>query len=279
MKSFGAVHQKLTGKVWVAPEWIRTELCDCGESVEVFSIELPFGPNKGQKKEVKKGCTCEELQLIQAMRAYKKQGELHRLERLFQQESLVNADLQRATFDNYDPPTESLRKVHQEVMNYAESFRVDEPLTLLFAGSYGVGKSHLAYAYADYLLQQHWSTLFLSVPKLLTKIKATYRSSSEVSENEVLESIARVDVLVLDDIGAEYQSKSAGDSWAQSKLFELIDSRVGKHNVYTTNLTGEGLRQQLGNRNFSRLMQRAVYFQMEGPDFRLKAFEKGGVVR
>lgn len=39
--------------------------------------------------------------------------------------------------------------------------------------------------------------------------------------------------MVFDDIGAEGEISG----WGMQKLFEVIDQRAGKHNIYTTNLS------------------------------------------
>lgn len=253
---------------------LSEEECSCGEMIQVVKFIVPFGPNKGNETTFKKGCKCEEKKLEDEMRHFRKNGELHRMRQLFEDESLVNDDLMQATFHSYKAATQDLKTVQIELMKSAQGFDLKEPHTFILTGTYGVGKSHLAYAYSRYLLEQKYSTLFLSVPKLLTKIKSTYNKSAEATESELLDFIASVDLLVLDDIGAEHQAKTDGESWAQSKLFEIIDSRVGKHNIYTTNLEVKELQSVLGNRNFSRVMQRAKVFKMVGPDYRLRDFQK-----
>ena len=72
-----------------------------------------------------------------------------------------------------------------------KEFKSANPENLLLAGSYGTGKSHLSYAAVRALLDKGYSGLFLSVPKLLTKIKDTYNSHSEFSEAELLEAVEK----------------------------------------------------------------------------------------
>jgi len=55
------------------------------------------------------------------------------------------------------------------------------------------------------LIEQGYECLFLSLPKLLTKIKQTYNKEG-ITEAELLQVIQRVDLLVFDDIGAEQRT-------------------------------------------------------------------------
>ncbi|MDY0394755.1 ATP-binding protein [Virgibacillus halophilus] len=113
-------------------------------------------------------------------------------------------------------------------------------------------------------MEQGKECLFLSLPKLLTKIKETYNNKG-VTEDELLEVIKRVDLLVLDDLGAEHNT-----DWAISKVFEILDDRSGKATIYTTNLNSEQLRERFNERNFSRLLENTKVIVMNGEDYRRK---------
>ncbi|WP_250637008.1 ATP-binding protein [Lentibacillus amyloliquefaciens] len=76
-----------------------------------------------------------------------------------------------------------------------------------------------------------------------------------------------MDLLVLDDIGAEQQTE-----WSTSKLFEILDDRSGKATVYTTNLSSDELKERVGERNFSRMMDNTNVIVMNGSDYRRRAF-------
>lgn len=191
---------------------------------------------------------------------------------LFDQKSLINASLKQATFENYIPSNEYLTRAKQVCQQFTKTFTKDSPRNLILCGSYGIGKSHLARAMTSDIMQKDATAIFISVPKLLTKLKATYNRKSEHTEDELLSMLEEVDCLVLDDIGAEYGTDHSG-SWATSKVFEVVDSRMGKHTIYTTNLNGQELQAKVGARNFSRMMQDTEVVKMHGDDYRLKHFK------
>lgn len=205
-----------------------------------------------------------------------RERQLRKAKEIFNNESLVNDRLKNASFDNYETDNKDLQRVKAICQRYAENFSKENPVDLLLIGSYGTGKSHLAYSITRKLVEKKISSIFISVPKLLTKIKSTYNPKSEHTEIDLLNIIEKVDCLVLDDIGAEQtkKEKDQGVSWAVTKLFEIIDGRSGKHTIYTTNYEIEELQKALGGRNFSRMMDGVHPVKMYGEDYRLKDFRK-----
>lgn len=262
------------------------EQCDCGEVVELVETIVPIGPKKGEKLTYKRGCKCEEKRIANEVRTRHEALKLDRLNRLFSEESLINASLQSAEFTNYTPRTELQDSAWRELAHFARDFEQNNPTTYILTGPFGVGKSHLAYATCEYVLAKGkeriaeggdgYTVLFLSVPKLLTKIQSTYNKESDVSEDDMLNYIATVDLLVLDDIGAEYKSAS---KWTQSKLFEIVDSRVGRSTIYTTNLSVDEFDDPiigLGSRISSRMQDNAYVLKMDGEDLRKSSVQIGG---
>lgn len=245
----------------------------CSENVSVTEMTIAGGPDKGKKERFYMGCKCEDIALAERALENDKKAKMNRTKDIFDQNSLVNKSLLKATLENYLPPNEELDKAKQTVMNFVSEFDPKDGKNLLLVGTYGTGKSHLSYATAKRLIEKGYSALFLSVPKLLTKIKETYNASSKFSENDLLEFVALVDLLVLDDLGAEYTNmKNSSDNWTMTKLFEVIDSRAGKHTIYTTNLSSVELESKVNARNFSRIMDDTEVVPMNGKDYRKKSF-------
>lgn len=194
---------------------------------------------------------------------------------VFKNESLVNERLKNATFENYKDLNESLGNAQSVMRRYAANFSKTNPVPVILMGTYGLGKSHLAYAAVKQIAEKQFTSIFISVPKLLTKIKASYNDKELPSELKMLEALEKVDCLVLDDIGAEQTKvmKNGEVPWSTQKLFEIIDSRIGKHTIFTTNLDYDELSKHLGPRNFSRLMEGVHVVKMTGDDYRLRRFK------
>jgi DNA replication protein DnaC len=201
-----------------------------------------------------------------------KQRQAEKKMEAFKKDSIINPKLMKSTLSNFNPENESQQKALQISVNFVRTFDINESRNLIFIGSPGLGKSHLSAAISKAIVQKGHTSIFISVPKLMTKIKNTYNKDSEYSEADVLKALETVDLLVLDDVGAEKTKEDNGLSWAKTKMFEIVDSRIGKHTIYTTNYTGEELIRIYGERDFSRMVERTRSIKMDGKNFRFKNF-------
>lgn len=244
---------------------IKAFVCDgCGEDVEQKELVIPVGPYKGETTIANYGCKCADIQLSKDAIELNKRLRSNKMQNFFDENSLVNLSLQQATLENYEPTSNELAKAKQQITDYINNF--DGSSNLLLHGTYGTGKSHLSISVTKKLIEKGHSCLFLSLPKLLTKIKDTYNSDG-MTEDNLLNHIKEVDLLVLDDLGAEQKT-----NWSTPKLFEVMDSRSGKATIYTTNLDSKGLRKHMDDRNFSRLMENTEIIIMNGNDYRRREF-------
>lgn len=100
---------------------------------------------------------------------------------------------------------------------------------LVMAGARGCGKTHLALAIFSQVLGTGHTCFFATVPDLLTVLREGIHEEEYL---ERLEEIRSVDLLVLDDYGAEN-----GTTWANEQLFLLVNYRVVRKmpTVVTTN--------------------------------------------
>lgn len=194
--------------------------------------------------------------------------------------SFTNPKLARATFSNFIPQkgyAEQQERIKGLCIRFAENFHKDKPMSLMLQGKYGVGKSHLLSAAGKKIEEKHGVTFIaVSMPKLFTLIKNSFDKKGKYTEAELLQMIADVDILLLDDIGAEISKpKPKNDqeedefSWAKTKAFEIFDSRVGKHNLYTTNFTNAKLLDHYGEREFSRMLEDTYSYILPGDNYRL----------
>ncbi|GAA5417953.1 DNA replication protein DnaC [Paraliobacillus ryukyuensis] len=182
----------------------------------------------------------------------------------FDGHSLLNKSLVNATFESYEPTNDQQQNAKRTAMDYVADFTGTG--NLLFSGTYGTGKSHLSVAITKALMEKGKTCVFISFPKLLTKIKDTYNNDGP-TEDQLMNAMKNVDLLVIDDIGAEKRSE-----WSIAKLFEIIDDRAGKATIYTTNLNSEELNNWVGERNFSRIMENTQPIKLNGNDYRRKQF-------
>ncbi|PHD00611.1 hypothetical protein COF44_11955 [Bacillus toyonensis] len=208
--------------------------------------------------------------------AIKKKNEIIHLYDSFADNSLINDKLKKATFENYVPTKKELADAKEKIMDFVTSFNREEPTSMIITGDYGVGKSHLCVAATKELMKKGHSAMFIQMNKLFTKIKSTWNKNSEMTEDKLMSLLAKVDVLIIDDFGAEFTEKDKeGVTWKQTKTNEIVDSRIGKSTLFTTNFTIGELAGMYGERDFSRMMENAEMLEMHGDNYRLRNFKKG----
>ena len=221
-------------------------------------MDLPLGHPEFGKLRV---CDCRQGEVSQVVR-----------QKLFELSHLDELD--HLTFENFQPrgrfgllpkQAASLEFAFNQAQIYARN------LTgwLLFIGSYGCGKTHLAAAIANFAVRIGVPTLFITVPDLLDTLRFAYHDP-EATFEERFEQIRSAPLLILDDFGTQNATP-----WAQEKLFQIMNYRyINKLPlVVTTNY----LEQDLDDRIASRLGDPdfVTRVQILATDFRNPAKEFG----
>jgi DNA replication protein DnaC len=145
----------------------------------------------------------------------------------------------------------------------AERYAANPEGWLILLGGYGCGKTHLAAAIANEVIERGQAVLFVVVPDLLDHLRATFGPNSPVSYDQRFEQVRDAPLLVLDDLGT--QSSTA---WAQEKLFQLLNHRYNAR-LPTVITSNHGL-DEIDMRLRSRLVDPtlACIVTILAPDFR-----------
>jgi DNA replication protein DnaC len=136
---------------------------------------------------------------------------------------------------------------------------------VLLLGPPGRGKSHLMA-----LTGRHWvgaglTVAFQTMSGLLALLRRGYDEDLFDERLQFLSS--KVDILMLDDLGAEKNS-----AWGEEKLYMIIDTRLNSKRplFVTTNLTESELEERYHPRIASRLKEMCSWVKVGGPDWRGK---------
>src|ERR671910_3321735 len=127
-----------------------------------------------------------------------------------------------------------LRRVRTFTRNIADN--VDAGKGLWFDGPVGTGKTSLAVLVAKAARDAGRSYALYPVPLLLAEIKRTYDRDSGDNYLAFFRRLCSVDLLVLDDLGAEKQTE-----WVLEQLFSIVNERWQDRRsvVVTTNIPDE----------------------------------------
>jgi DNA replication protein DnaC len=143
---------------------------------------------------------------------------------------------------------------------------------LLLMGPVGVGKTHLAVAILQGLIEKGVPCLFYEFGSLLKEIQDSYNAVSNTSEMRVLAPVYQAEVLVLDELGA-----SKPTDWVRDTMMNIIGQRYNdkRLTIFTTNYsdarraaTDETLEDRIGVRLRSRLYEMCKTVYIEGEDYR-----------
>ena len=185
--------------------------------------------------------------------------------------------LERQNFETFDlsvypdallpGKTYSARDQMEKILNrckaYADSFSEKSP-SLLFIGGTGLGKTHLSSAIAKRVLEAGWDVVYDTVPNVVS----TFEKERFLPEEESARSrrILEADLLILDDLGTEPQSKTAN-----SVIYNLINTRTlvkGLPIIISTNLPYRQLEKQYDSPITSRLFGEFEVMPFQGQDVR-----------
>lgn len=160
-------------------------------------------------------------------------------------------------------------RVLAPVRAFAEQIdeRLDAGRGLWMSGPVGTAKTTLGMLVCKAAIETGRTVAIYSLPQLLGVIRDTFDSDN--SQADLMERLAIVDLLHLDDVGAEKTS-----AWVLEVLYMIVNARYEQQRsmIITTNLVDrEELGGQLDERTVSRLWEMCEQHEVSGPDLRVTA--------
>jgi DNA replication protein DnaC len=112
------------------------------------------------------------------------------------------------------------RRSLEAAFDAANKFANDPHGWLVFVGTYGCGKTHLAAAIGNYRLAFGEEPIFVVVPDFLDHLRATFNPTSNTSYDHLFEQVRSAPILILDDLGTQ-----SATPWAREKLYQIFNYR------------------------------------------------------
>ena len=215
----------------------------------------------GISRKLPKNCTCREERLKkerEKWEAFERQSRIADL----REEAFDDRLLVEQTFQKEDGSLEH-KKTGQ---NYVEKFEEmeKENIGLLFTGSVGTGKTYLASAIANALIEKEVSVKMTNFAIILNDMM-----NLEINKNKYIANLNNYRLLIIDDFGMERDTP-----FATEHIFNVIDSRyrADKPIILTTNLSAvqltnpSNLKEQ---RIYSRILEMAIPIVFSGENKRV----------
>lgn len=197
-------------------------------------------------KEVCPRCVCDaETKRLEAEanEQYKQFTEHEKYNTLEKQSVLQDETIMDATFENYilDADQNEARAHLQKVLYALEEYKQGRQFNLWLTGNVGVGKSHLSMSLLKELRTLHTSCVFIDVDEMFRRMfHAMYKDKeSPYTEMYFIELATKVDILVIDDLGAEtgnINTEKEASDFKSRVLRAIVNGRQNKSTIFTTNL-------------------------------------------
>lgn len=181
-----------------------------------------------------------------------------------------NTQLKLSTFDTFSlsyyqgQDRITMENILRYTESYAHSFSRNSESILMFGGT-GLGKTHLSLAIADVVLKKGFSVLYDSIVNILRRIEKEHFSRDH--DTEMIDLVTSTDLLILDDLGTEYESP-----FYNSTIYNIINTRLnhGLPTIISTNMNYDAIRRRYEDRVVSRLTSVYTCFEFKGKDVRLQ---------
>ncbi len=196
----------------------------------------------------------------------------------YKKQANLSKRFSKRTFENFVIESEMQKNAYEKAFNYAENIEanIESGTNLIFIGkgSVGTGKTHLACAIANKVLERGIPVKVLNIVSLVDELK----EFSPAYKKE----LKTVKVLLIDDLG-----KENGTLWLCSEIYGIINARY--ENELPTIITTEGTLKDLednykveinekvvnkGVSMISRLTESCFLSVMQGDDYRKKVGAK-----
>lgn len=169
------------------------------------------------------------------------------------------------TLENFEATTEDQEKALATSQAFIDQWQHHKAAgtSVIFSGNPGTGKSHLAIAILQTVLETG-TGMYMNVLDLVRMVRDTWRKNGQ-SESEVLDLLGRIDLLVIDEVGVQY-----GTDGEQVVLFDVINRRYRdcKPTILLTNLKSGEFEQFVGARTFDRLKEGGIWVRFPWGSYR-----------
>ncbi len=192
-----------------------------------------------------------------------------------QKELAASSGSAECSFENFDlsyyadngasdgtNPRRKMQNYYNFCVNYAKNFS-DKSSSIVMIGKTGLGKTHLSLSIAKTVIDSGFGVVYAPAQKLISSLEREYFSSG--NGDFAMNKYLNCDLLIIDDLGAEFPSP-----FANSAVGNLINERLYKKSptIISTNLTVKELTDRYSERTASRILGDYKRLLFVGEDIR-----------
>ena len=228
----------------------------------------------GQIKEISECPECFKLKqaqkAIEEEKARKEEAERNRKQRIV--ETRMPLEYQTKDFSTFIQETDSQKAAFKLARRFVKGWEKAKAggYGLLFLGSCGTGKTHLACAIMIEILKEYAFSYprYYKASEIFSSVRSTYQAGSTTNEEETLKFFSSIQLLVIDEVGVQKGSEAE-----KRILFSILDNRVtsNKPTILMSNLGPKALEELLGDRLYDRVRSKCVPMLFAGPSMRKPA--------
>lgn len=228
----------------------------------------------GQIKEISECPECFKLKearrAIDEEKARKEEAERNRKQRIV--ETRMPLEYLTKDFSTFIHETDSQKAAFKLARRFVKGWEKAKAggYGLLFLGSCGTGKTHLACAIMIELLKEYAFSYprYYKASEIFSAVRSTYQAGSTTNEEEMLKFFSSIQLLVIDEVGVQKGSEAE-----KRILFSILDNRVtsNKPTILMSNLGPKALAELLGDRLYDRVRSKCVPMLFAGPSMRKPA--------
>ena len=136
----------------------------------------------------------------------------------------VSKNLKDASMKNIYTDDKKRKKIIEAIKEFYDNYGKKQKAIYLY-GTFGSGKTYILSALLNKLAEKNIKSIIIHVPELMRSIKESFNDSSY---KDKMEALMNVEILLLDDIGAEYLTE-----WTRDEILEPILNYRMENNLAT----------------------------------------------
>jgi len=231
----------------------KTETLFCSKHGEYLPKITPYPlGNKFMVFESCMKCSEEENKLEQEREQAERQALYERMIIADKMEAGLGKRHLVCSFENYKTDTVQKELALEKTKKYIEGVLSGNGNCLVMAGKVGTGKTHLAAAMINTMVEKGKNSKLVKMSEVIRNIKSTWSKGALQDESEVIKFYSSLPLLIVDEIGVQF-----GTDTEKLLLSEIIDNRYQDilPTVLISNLDTDGIKNCIGERSYDRLRQ------------------------